>query len=147
MSRFMYLSCQLHCIKLPRWAKRWINVRKSFSNFYDCKRMCLHDMLEASGFTFDGQPHSGLDDSKNIARLTIGLLEDGWIPLVNEQMYCKKLEANNRLAAAAFDDSVTTEYDSTTSGTVETLSREQAKALGSDSEQSSDGSDVGEDKE
>lgn len=138
MSRFMFQSCQLHRTKIPKWSKRWINIRKAFSNFYDCKRMCLRNMLDACGFDFDGQPHCGLDDSKNIARLAVRLLEDGWTPLVNEQMYCKKLEANNKTSAVGgLEDQLTDTED----GAVETLSREQASKLESDSEESNEEED------
>ena len=32
-------------------------------------------MLQCVGLTFDGQPHSGLDDSINIARIALELIE------------------------------------------------------------------------
>lgn len=94
MSRFLYLSCQLHGLKFPKWARKWINIRKTFSNFYDCKRLNLSQMLESVGFEFEGQPHCGLDDSKNIARLAIKLLNDGCQFLVNEELSPIKIEQN-----------------------------------------------------
>lgn len=102
--------------------------------------MCLHSMLEASGFIFDGQPHCGLDDSKNIARIAVRLLEDGWTPLINERMHCRKLEANKRMAAAAAtgDDQTADDIDNDDTVELETLSREQARNLESDSDSSSE---------
>lgn len=34
-------------------------------------------MLEKLGMDYDGRPHSGLDDSKNIARIAVRMLQDG----------------------------------------------------------------------
>ena len=51
-------------------------------------------MLEAAGFSFVGKPHSGLDDSINIARLVVRLLEDGCKFLVNEKLFTSKLQTN-----------------------------------------------------
>lgn len=51
-------------------------------------------MLDASGFSFVGSPHSGLDDSINIARLVIRLIEDGCKFIVNERIFSSKLQTN-----------------------------------------------------
>lgn len=91
MSRFMYLQCQFSKLIFPKWARKWINIRKTFSNFYDCKRQSLKQMLETAGYAFVGQPHSGLDDSVNIARLVTRLLEDGCKFIVNERLFSSKL--------------------------------------------------------
>ncbi|MPC19030.1 3'-5' exoribonuclease 1 [Portunus trituberculatus] len=52
--------------------------------------MCLRDMLNHLGMKFQGQPHSGLDDSKNIARVAIRLLKDGANLRVNERINIRK---------------------------------------------------------
>lgn len=43
-------------------------------------------MLENLGLHFEGRPHSGLDDSKNIARIMIKMMQDGWEPEFNETL-------------------------------------------------------------
>lgn len=48
-------------------------------------------MLENLGMNYDGRPHSGLDDSKNIARIAIRMLQDGCELRVNERMHAGQL--------------------------------------------------------
>ncbi|KAK7110273.1 3'-5' exoribonuclease 1-like [Littorina saxatilis] len=84
IQRFMSKQCEISKLPFPRWARRWINLRKAFCNFYDCKRLNLQHMLTNLGLQFEGRPHCGLDDSKNIARIVCHLLEDGCIFKVNE---------------------------------------------------------------
>ncbi|NXB81112.1 ERI1 exoribonuclease, partial [Donacobius atricapilla] len=70
-------------------AKKWINIRKSYGNFYKVPRnqTKLTIMLENLGMNYDGRPHSGLDDSKNIARIAIRMLQDGCDLRVNERIH------------------------------------------------------------
>ncbi|NWZ59544.1 ERI1 exoribonuclease, partial [Spizaetus tyrannus] len=74
-------------------AKKWINIRKSYGNFYKVPRnqTKLTIMLEKLGMNYDGRPHSGLDDSKNIARIAIRMLQDGCELRVNERMHAGQL--------------------------------------------------------
>lgn len=92
MSRFLYGQCQYSKVEYPKWGIEWVNLRKSFSNFYKCKRFCLKSMLEHVGMGFEGRPHCGLDDAKNIARILIRMICDGADLLVNE-----KITKNNKL--------------------------------------------------
>lgn len=57
--------------------------------------MCLKDMLNDLGMGFQGQPHCGLDDSKNIARVAIRLLRDGANMRVNEKIVIKEIGVFN----------------------------------------------------
>lgn len=118
----MYLQCQSDKLSFPKWARKWINLRKTFSNFYDCKRLSLKLMLDQAGYAFEGSPHSGIDDSLNIARLVVRLLEDGCKLIVNERLFGNKLHNNMR----AFQESSNSKVE------VENLSRAVAEALGSD---------------
>ena len=34
VGRFLRLSCEQHGLEVPDWARKWINVRKAFANFY-----------------------------------------------------------------------------------------------------------------
>jgi hypothetical protein len=43
-------------------------------------------MLSSVGLEFEGQPHSGLDDAKNIARIIIRLLNDKAFLRINEKI-------------------------------------------------------------
>lgn len=127
MSRFMYLQCQFSGLKFPKWARKWINIRKTFSNFYDCKRLSLSKMLDAAGFAFVGKPHSGLDDSINIARLVVRLLEDGCKFIVNEQLFSTKLQTNLKSYKLK--------------GEVVNIKRSEAEALDSSDDENEEGDD------
>ncbi|NXV59353.1 ERI1 exoribonuclease, partial [Molothrus ater] len=69
--------------------QNWINIRKSYGNFYKVPRnlIKLTITLENLGMSYDGRPHSGLDDSKNIARIAIRMLQDGCALRVNERIH------------------------------------------------------------
>ncbi|XP_072847967.2 3'-5' exoribonuclease 1 isoform X1 [Pogona vitticeps] len=89
MSKFLNIQCRVSRLKYPSFAKKWINIRKSYGNFYKVPRnqTKLSTMLEKLGMDYDGRPHSGLDDSKNIARIAIRMLQDGCELRVNEKLY------------------------------------------------------------
>lgn len=48
-------------------------------------------MLEKLGLTYSGRPHCGLDDSRNIARIAVWMLQDGCQLRVNERMHAGQL--------------------------------------------------------
>ncbi|KAM9329277.1 3'-5' exoribonuclease 1 [Gastrophryne carolinensis] len=93
MSKFLNIQCRVSRIKYPRFAKKWINIRKSYGNFYKVPRnqTKLTMMLEKLGMIYEGRLHSGLDDSKNIARIALRMLQDGCELRVNERMHAGQL--------------------------------------------------------
>ncbi|XP_045142897.1 3'-5' exoribonuclease 1 isoform X2 [Echinops telfairi] len=93
MSKFLNIQCQLSSLRYPPFAKEWINIRKSYGNFYKVPRSQtkLTIMLEKLGMSYDGRPHSGLDDSRNIARIAVRMLQDGCELRVNEKMHAGQL--------------------------------------------------------
>ena len=98
MARFMHKQCRISGIPFPRWARKWVNVRKAFSNFYGFRRAKLTSMLENMGMAFEGHQHSGLDDSRNIARIVIRMIDDGYDLKVNERIYAHKLTVSDIVA-------------------------------------------------
>lgn len=34
MSKFLNIQCQLSRLRYPQFARKWINIRKSYGNFY-----------------------------------------------------------------------------------------------------------------
>lgn len=86
MSRFLYQQCQISKTIYPRWARKWINVRKVYANYYQCRRGKLEVMLENLGMHFEGSLHCGLHDSRNIARIAIRLMQDGCALKTNEYL-------------------------------------------------------------
>ncbi|XP_064128912.1 3'-5' exoribonuclease 1 [Loxodonta africana] len=93
MNKFLNIQCQLSRLRYPPFAKRWINIRKSYGNFYKVPRSQtkLTIMLEKLGMSYEGRPHSGLDDSKNIARIAVRMLQDGCELRVNEKIQSGQL--------------------------------------------------------
>uniref|UniRef100_A0A8C1BSW4 Exoribonuclease 1 n=1 Tax=Cyprinus carpio carpio TaxID=630221 RepID=A0A8C1BSW4_CYPCA len=89
MGKFLHTQCKLSCIRFPPFARKWINIRKSYGNFYKVPRTQtkLICMLENLGMQYDGRPHCGLDDSHNIARIAIHMLKDGCQLRVNECLH------------------------------------------------------------
>ncbi|XP_066472577.1 3'-5' exoribonuclease 1 isoform X1 [Tiliqua scincoides] len=89
MSKFLNIQCRVNRLRYPSFAKKWINIRKAYGNFYKMPRSQtkLSSMLENLGMDYDGRPHSGLDDSKNIARIAIRMLQDGCELRVNERLH------------------------------------------------------------
>ena len=97
MGRFLYLQ-MLHVNEpFPAYASYWVNLRKSFANFYkegfynqsgstSNKLPGLHSMLQSLGMEFQGQPHCGRDDAKNIARVLIRLIGDRAFVRINEKI-------------------------------------------------------------
>ncbi|ELT98575.1 hypothetical protein CAPTEDRAFT_130678 [Capitella teleta] len=97
MSRFMYLQCKHSNLAFPRWANTWVNIRKTYCNFYHFKRTSLRKMLENMGMSFEGRPHCGLDDTRNIARIAQRMLQDGSPLNVNERLFGPKLKSGESL--------------------------------------------------
>ncbi|KAM8808282.1 3'-5' exoribonuclease 1 [Eudromia elegans] len=95
MSKFLNIQCRISRIKYPSFAKRWINIRKSYGNFYKVPRSQtkLTMMLEQLGMHYTGRPHSGLDDARNIARIAARMLRDGCELRANERMHAGQLTA------------------------------------------------------
>jgi inhibitor of KinA sporulation pathway (predicted exonuclease) len=49
MFRFMYYQCKESDIEMPAWSKKWVNIRKSYCNFYHCGRGGIEVMLKNLG--------------------------------------------------------------------------------------------------
>lgn len=58
----------------------WINIKFAFHSFYGFRPKGMVGMLEHLSLELEGRHHSGIDDCKNIARIALKMLEDGWKP-------------------------------------------------------------------
>lgn len=90
---------------------RWSNVRKVFADHYKTRPETLLQMLRRMGLTFHGQHHCGLDDSRNIARIVIGLLQRGKplrqtssIPYLSGKLMEEERRSSQLLAELLRDD-------------------------------------------
>ncbi|XP_066502332.1 3'-5' exoribonuclease 1 [Hoplias malabaricus] len=95
MSKFLYTQCRISQLRFPQFAKKWINIRKSYGNYYKVARgqTKLNCMLTNLGMEYEGRPHCGLDDSRNIARIAIRMLKDGCQLRVNEHLHGGELQS------------------------------------------------------
>ncbi|KAL3942371.1 MAG: hypothetical protein SGBAC_003437 [Bacillariaceae sp.] len=97
-SRFLYVTCgdwdlktclpsQLahHNQAVPQLFSNWVNLKKSYGNIYNRKARGMTAMLEDLGLKLEGRSHSGIDDSRNIARVCAQMLTDGWQPSATTQ--------------------------------------------------------------
>lgn len=57
----------------------FINVRNEYAAHFKVKPMCLAKALARQKLEFRGHQHSGIDDSRNIARLVVLLLQRGHV--------------------------------------------------------------------
>ncbi|XP_046643137.1 ERI1 exoribonuclease 2-like [Daphnia pulicaria] len=96
VGHFLKTQCVLSQIDIPEYCKYWINIRKSFTNFYQTNDLqyfarlandtVLNIMIKEIGCKFQGKPHSGLDDARNIAYVAQCLLQDGASLVFNEKL-------------------------------------------------------------
>jgi 3'-5' exoribonuclease 1 len=56
-------------------------------------------MLEHLELSFEGRPHCGLDDARNIARVLIRMMCDGASIQVNERIHLSALEAKSKMTS------------------------------------------------
>ena len=75
----LFLQCVLSKISFPKYAVKWIDIRKLFSSFYQIKSGNLSSMLKRLGLQFEGRQHCGLDDTRNIVRVAVQLIRDGCV--------------------------------------------------------------------
>jgi len=56
---------------------KWVDVRQLFSAFYGIRAMGIDNMLSKWNTNFAGRQHSGLDDTRNIATVSLNLMSEG----------------------------------------------------------------------
>mmetsp|Transcript_91769 Transcript_91769/g.161826 ORF Transcript_91769/g.161826 Transcript_91769/m.161826 type:complete len:375 (-) Transcript_91769:118-1242(-) len=86
MRNFLDSECKLKAIKKPAYYQNWINIKKSYEEFYKLKSRPITDMLKSLGMSFKGRPHSGIDDSRNIARIVMKMARAGAILYQNQEV-------------------------------------------------------------
>jgi 3'-5' exoribonuclease 1 len=70
ISKFIGPEATRKGIQIPSWALKWLDVRMKFQHVYRLEsRLGLEAMLGHIGLEFAGRPHSGIDDTRNIARI------------------------------------------------------------------------------
>ena len=62
-------QCRYLNLTVPPYFKRWVNIKKAFWTIKKSRAKSMVHMLETLGLALDGRHHSGIDDSKNIAKI------------------------------------------------------------------------------
>jgi len=57
--------------------KRFINIKAEFDYFYGQKSGSMVNMLNLLGLPLEGKHHSGIDDTRNTAKILLKMLDDG----------------------------------------------------------------------
>lgn len=68
------VNCDYLSISYPDYLKRWINIKTYFQAIVGQKGHSMKTMLRDLKLTLDGKHHSGIDDSKNIAKILVELI-------------------------------------------------------------------------
>jgi 3'-5' exoribonuclease 1 len=69
-TKFLYPETKRKRLVAPSWSFHWVNVRKQFQYIFQLPRWIgVEESLEKLGLSFEGRPHSGIDDARNIARI------------------------------------------------------------------------------
>ena len=91
---FLAGECTRKGIPLAAYYAKWVNIKSMFAEFYNTRNLKIHKMLERQNLKFEGRLHSGIDDTRNIARILIKMRNDGCHLYVNEQLP-KRFELTN----------------------------------------------------
>jgi len=81
---FLDGECKRKGIPKPEYFDKWVNVKQLFADHYKTRRCKIAKMLDIQGMKFEGRLHSGIDDSRNIARIAARLVQDGSPMYINE---------------------------------------------------------------
>lgn len=89
MAKFMRIQCDISNLEFPLWCTQWINIMKTFRQFYTVSsevKLNMQKMLSGLGLEFKGRQHSGLNDAENILRITETMINDGCFMRINEKL-------------------------------------------------------------
>lgn len=66
----LHQDCSYHAVQFPFNAEH-INIKKKFAESMSLRKTCgLGQALRKVGIEFEGQPHRGIDDARNMANLS-----------------------------------------------------------------------------
>lgn len=83
---FLHGECARKGLPKPAYYDKWVNIKQLFADHYG-KRPCkIHKMLQLQGMRFEGRLHSGIDDTRNIARIALKMRDDGCTFYLNEAL-------------------------------------------------------------
>ena len=71
------INCDYLGLAYRDYLKRWINIKTFFGDTMGKKGFGMKSMLDDLGLELEGRHHSGIDDSRNIARILVALAQRG----------------------------------------------------------------------
>ncbi|PAV56818.1 hypothetical protein WR25_09637 isoform B [Diploscapter pachys] len=89
--KFFQHTCMVNDFEVPHDFRHFINIKKMFEMKYGHiekgqGKPAIELMLQRVGIQFEGTKHCGLDDSINIAKIVIRMLEDNVELRINQRM-------------------------------------------------------------
>ncbi|KAM6423867.1 ERI1 exoribonuclease 2 isoform 1-T1 [Liasis olivaceus] len=82
----LHYECKRKQLRKPDILNSWIDLRATYKSFYSRKPQGLNGALNDVGITFEGREHSGLDDSRNTARLAWKMIRDGCVMKITKSL-------------------------------------------------------------
>ncbi|XP_071300216.1 ERI1 exoribonuclease 2 [Agelaius tricolor] len=82
----LHYECRRKQLRKPDILNAWIDLKATYRAFYNRKPKGLNGALQDLGIAFEGREHSGLDDSRNTARLAWRLICDGCVLKVTKSL-------------------------------------------------------------
>ncbi|NXA58102.1 ERI2 exoribonuclease, partial [Mohoua ochrocephala] len=82
----LHYECKRKQLRKPDILNSWIDLKATYRAFYNRKPKGLNGALQDLGIAFEGREHSGLDDSRNTARLAWRLICDGCVLKVTKSL-------------------------------------------------------------
>ncbi|XP_018417785.1 PREDICTED: ERI1 exoribonuclease 2 [Nanorana parkeri] len=79
-------ECKRKQLRKPEILNSWIDLRLTYKLFYNRKPKGLNGALQDVGIEFSGREHSGLDDSRNTARLAWRMICDGCVMKITKSL-------------------------------------------------------------
>nr|XP_034986391.1 ERI1 exoribonuclease 2 [Zootoca vivipara] len=79
-------ECKRKQLRKPDVLNSWIDLRATYKLFYCRKPHGLNGALQDVGIIFAGREHSGLDDSRNTARLAWKMICDGCVMKITKSL-------------------------------------------------------------
>lgn len=74
---FLFPESVRKSLPYPPECSEWLDLRKAYADFHSVRPCNIKKMLAGAGMVFEGRLHSGIDDTRNIARIAIHLLKSG----------------------------------------------------------------------
>eukprot|EP00755_Sulcionema_specki_P005352 Sspe_Gene.32555::Locus_15945_Transcript_1_1_Confidence_1.000_Length_1102::g.32555::m.32555/K18416/THEX1, ERI1; 3'-5' exoribonuclease 1 len=65
--------------EVPSYLYQWVNLRSEFARVNGVTSRGIKGMLGYYKMTFNGRPHSGIDDAMNLAAVLVRMLHDGHV--------------------------------------------------------------------